>query len=176
MDPVELRTGAWLLRVVRPDDAPALVAALDDPEIRRWLWAYQVADEAAARAFAGHRAWQWLKDERYSWAVFAADGALAGEVGLRDLSAHDRSAEVACWTAAAFRGRGVAATAVSAAVAFGFGVAGLHRVGYRHAVANTASRRVAEKCGFRPEGTLRGAEWIDGRPHDLCQWSVLATD
>ncbi|MEU5691107.1 GNAT family protein [Actinosynnema sp. NPDC020468] len=176
MDPVDLVADDYVLRQLRAEDHGQLVDALGDAEIRRWLWAYRVADAAAARSYAGFRGWQWLKGERYSWSVFAASGELAGEVGLRDVNAHDRSAEAVCWTTAAFRGRGLAVAALTAALGFGFGEAGLHRVAYRHSARNPASRRVAEKCGFRLEGTLRDAEVIDGAPHDLLLWSRLSTD
>ncbi|MBB5955097.1 RimJ/RimL family protein N-acetyltransferase [Saccharothrix tamanrassetensis] len=176
MEPVQLTAGEFTLDQLTVADGPALLTVLDDREIRRWLAGYVLDDERAARAFVGFRAWQWANGRRYSWAVRDADGALAGEVGLRDVDHHDRTVLAFCWTAAAHRGRGVAASALGASLRFGFDVAGLHRVGYQHAVANRASRRVAEKCGFRLEGTLRGAELVDGRHHDLLQWSRLATD
>ncbi|RKT57539.1 GNAT family N-acetyltransferase [Saccharothrix australiensis] len=176
MEPVPLDAGAFTLDQLTVADGPALLAALADGEIRRRLPGYALADADAARAFIGFRAWQWATGERFSWAVRDAGGALAGEVGLRDVNPRDRAVSVFCWTAAAHRGRGVAATALTAALRYAFDVAGAHRVGYRHAAGNHGSRRVAEKCGFTLEGTSRGAELVDGRHHDLLQWYRLATD
>ncbi len=175
MEPVVLEEDGFVLGQLTPADAPALVRLLGDPEIQRWLPGYHVPDEDAARALVGYRAWQWANGERCSWVLRDADGAIAGEVGLRDIDHHDRHALTVCWTSAGHRARGAAVTAVTAALRFGLGPTGLHRIGYRHSVRNQASRRVAEKCGFTLEGTLRGAELIDGEHHDLLQWSRLAT-
>ena len=38
---------------------------------------------------------------------------------------------------------------------------------------NTASRRVAEKCGFRHEGTARGAWYNNGRHHNVEIYAIL---
>jgi RimJ/RimL family protein N-acetyltransferase len=41
---------------------------------------------------------------------------------------------------------------------------------------NAASRRVAEKCGFRHEGTARGAWFHQGRSHDVEVYAVTRAD
>ena len=41
---------------------------------------------------------------------------------------------------------------------------------------NAASRRIAEKCGFVLEGTLRGAFFNDGRNQDVVIYSLLRDD
>jgi RimJ/RimL family protein N-acetyltransferase len=52
----------------------------------------------------------------------------------------------------------------------------MHRVELGHAVANTASCRVAEKAGFRLEGTLREANRIAEGFADEHLHARLATD
>ena len=54
--------------------------------------------------------------------------------------------------------------------------AGIHRVELRAAVDNHASRRVAERAGFRLEGICRDAELLRGEYNDLAVYSHLATD
>jgi RimJ/RimL family protein N-acetyltransferase len=67
-------------------------------------------------------------------------------------------------------------TALSAVLRFAYGGLGLHRVTYAWADGNTASGRVAEKCGFRIEGLLREAWAVDGRRVDVHVTGRLATD
>ena len=50
--------------------------------------------------------------------------------------------------AARWRGRGVAAAALGAALRFGSAALDLRQVDYVHATGNLPSQRVAEKCGF----------------------------
>jgi len=40
-------------------------------------------------------------------------------------------------------------------------------------VGNTASKRVAEKCGFKLEGVMRGAIFHHGENKDLEMYSLL---
>jgi RimJ/RimL family protein N-acetyltransferase len=41
---------------------------------------------------------------------------------------------------------------------------------------NAPSRRVADKCGFRHEGTARGAWFSKGKHHDVEVYAVLRRD
>lgn len=51
-----------------------------------------------------------------------------------------------------------------------------HRIHLVIVPGNAASRRVAEKCGFVLEGTVRGAFFNGGRNHDVLLYSLLRTD
>jgi RimJ/RimL family protein N-acetyltransferase len=44
------------------------------------------------------------------------------------------------------------------------------------AIDNTASQRIAAKCGFTLEGTARGAFFNGGRSQDVLIYSRLRTD
>ena len=51
-----------------------------------------------------------------------------------------------------------------------------HRIHLVIVPENAASRRIAEKCGFTLEGTVRGAFFNDGRNQDVLLYSLLSTD
>jgi RimJ/RimL family protein N-acetyltransferase len=60
-----------------------------------------------------------------------------------------------------------------------FREAGLHRLELGHALGHETSCRIAERCGFLYEGTLRGAMWEAGRRdafRDVHRHGRLATD
>jgi RimJ/RimL family protein N-acetyltransferase len=150
---VEINAGSYYLRQLRSDDRmddrAALIAAFDDEAMRQWVSRYRISGVAEAAEYITERAEQWAKDRRCSWAVAEpTTGDVVGEVGLAHLDLTAGTAEASCWVAGGWRGRGVAATALAAALRFGYGALGLLRVDYIHAEGNTASRRVAEKCGF----------------------------
>lgn len=123
------------------------------------------------------RALDWSRDERCTWAVCEpTTGTMLGEVSLDSVDLVHGTAEAACWALPDARGRGMTSTALSAVLRFAFGGIGLHRVGYLWAAGNTASGRVARRCGFVEEGRLRGAWVADGTRHDVVVTGRLATD
>jgi RimJ/RimL family protein N-acetyltransferase len=154
VEPIEINAGAYYLRGLRADDLiddrPAIVAAFADQETQRWVADYRIADLDDAHAYVQRRDSEWKRGVRCSWAVAEpTTGELLGEVDLRGLDELPDGVQAACWTHPEHRGRGVAATALGAAVRFGFGALGLTKIGYQHQVGNEGSRRVAEKCGFK---------------------------
>ena len=73
-------------------------------------------------------------------------------------------------------GHGYVTEAVQLLVDYLFGAKKEHRIHLVIVPENTASRRIAEKCGFTLEGTVRGAFFNDGRNHDVLLYSLLRTD
>jgi RimJ/RimL family protein N-acetyltransferase len=129
---------------------------------------YRIDDLADAGVYIARRASEWVRDKRYSWAVAdPTTGELLGEVGLKDLDLTEGTAEAACWTHPAGRGRGTASRALAAALRFGFGAIGLDRVVYKHFASNVASARVAEKCGFHLTEQVEQAMMGDGTEERL---------
>jgi RimJ/RimL family protein N-acetyltransferase len=176
VEPIEINAGAYYLRVLRADDLiddrPAIVAAFADPETRRWVADYQISDLDDADAYVQRRVSQWEQGVRCSWAVAEpTTGELLGEVDLRGLDEVPDGVQAACWTHPEHRGRGVAATALAAAVRFGFGALGLRKIGYQHQVGNVGSRRVAEKCGFKVTGET--VERVGDREVRLLHWVAV---
>jgi RimJ/RimL family protein N-acetyltransferase len=164
MEPVEINAGAYYLRQLRADnlidDRPALLAAFADPELRRWVTRWRIDDLAMADEYVARRVDEWSLGERCSWGVAEpTSGALLGEVDLIRLAADWSTAEAGCWVAPAWRGKGIAATALGAAVRFGAATLPLRRLDYLHAPDNTASERVAGKCGFARRGVRDGLVW-----------------
>ncbi len=186
MEPIEINAGTWYLRALRADakvdDRPVLLTAAADPDTLRYASVLPSIDAAAATDYVRRRELQWINDSWYSWAVCEpTTGEMLAEVGLRNIEPHQRSAEIACWTAPAHRRKGVMTNAVGAVLRLAFaaeplGGLGLHRVGYLHAEGNAASAALAARLGMIAEGRLRGAVLIDGERRDLLLLARLATD
>lgn len=183
--PCTLTTGDLLLRPLTAEDEPAVGRAMADDALLRWA-----AGRAVVDAAPGDRGRVWLASRLDAWshgtAAFAVtdagDGTLLGYVGLRDVHRAPDQAVAAYWVTPAARGRRVAARALDAAARWAFtgpagGGPGLHRISLDHALANPASCRVAERAGFRTEGTMRGSFVdFDGVRHDSHLHARLATD
>ncbi|MFF3847509.1 GNAT family N-acetyltransferase [Streptomyces sp. NPDC002328] len=163
-----LPTGDGLvLRPWRPGDAPAVHAAFQDPLMHQW---YVRAADSEEEVAGWIEEWlgAWREERTAQWAVADADtDVLLGRVALREIVLGDGVAEVAYWTTAASRGRGVAARATTTLSRWALDDIGFHRLELLHATANEASCRVAAKSGFSLEGTKRSAVLHADGWHDM---------
>ncbi|MFD4642593.1 GNAT family N-acetyltransferase [Lentzea sp. NPDC058436] len=181
MEPVEINAGEYYLRAFRSDDriddVPALAETFADPETKRYMSRLTAEGAPSAELLVVLMTDGWEKDYRWSWAVCDAVTAevLAGIV-IHNVDRHLLSAEVMCWSQPAHRGKGVLPAALNSVLGWVYGAMEMHRITYRHAVSNTASRRVAEKCGFTLEGRLREEAIVDDQREDQLLWSRLASD
>ncbi|MDQ0404529.1 GNAT family N-acetyltransferase [Streptomyces sp. NPDC000349] len=168
--PAEPRGHGLRLRSWDPDsdaDAEAWLRGCLDPEFQRWntplkLW----TDLAGARESLRARARDEAAGRSVSFRVTDAEsGTTLGHVGVNEISRPMKVARVGYWVLPEARGRGVAVRSLLLASRWGFDELGLHRLELGHAVGHDASCRVAEKCGYPGEGTLREAMFETGR-HD----------
>jgi ribosomal-protein-alanine N-acetyltransferase len=104
------------------------------------------------------------------------DDALVGRVALTSIA---RGAFLNAYLGYAIdqdhAGRGIATAAVSQAISSAWDI-GLHRVQAAVSPQNTASKRVLEKVGFRPEGLALRYLHLAGRWSDQELWAITAED
>lgn len=178
MEQVELRGGGLLLRAPRPEDAEAVHAACTDPAVQRWTRVpvpYSAADAVAFVSRFGPD--QWATGAGAPFTVLdERTGALLGSMGLNVIVWGDRRAEVGYWVTRGARGNGVASEALGLLAGWSLGRLGLERLELYAETDNTASRVVAERCGFTLEGVLRGRDLHRGARRDMALYGRLASD
>ncbi|RAG85962.1 N-acetyltransferase [Streptacidiphilus pinicola] len=101
---------------------------------------------------------------------------LLGTIGLRKTDWRALTTEVGYWIAPWARGRGVAVEAAREIGRWALEERALERVELRAATGNLASRRVAERAGYRQEGVLRNAGITHGGRVDLAVYSLTPDD
>jgi [ribosomal protein S5]-alanine N-acetyltransferase len=100
-----------------------------------------------------------------------------GHISLSQISRRAfGSAYAGYWLDGAVAGRGIMPTALALLVDHAFGPAGLHRVEVNVRPENRASRRVAEKLGFREEGFHPRYMFIDGAWRDHIGYALTSED
>ena len=97
-----------------------------------------------------------------------------GAIGLSPQGPH--RVEIGFWIVPAARGRGIATEATRLLGRWVLRDLGFDRLELLHLVGNEGSRRVAEKVGFRHEGTLRDYAVVRGEARDVVMYSLLAAD
>ncbi len=148
-------------------DAESWLRGFSDPEFQRWntpltLW----TDLAGARTSLRARARDAGEGRSASFRITdARSGTTLGHVGVNEINPALKRARVGYWVLPEARGRGVATRALLLASRWAFAELGLHRLELDHALGHAVSCRVAERCGYAAEGTMRGAIFEAGR-HD----------
>ncbi|HTR69006.1 MAG TPA: GNAT family protein [Mycobacteriales bacterium] len=109
--------------------------------------------------------------------VILVDGVFAGQINVAGIVRGSmNSAHVGYWVDQGVAGRGVMPTALALVTDHCFGAVGLHRVEVNIRPENTASRRVVEKLGFRPEGIRERYLHIDGAWRDHLTFALVRED
>ncbi len=160
-----------LLRPWRKEDAPAVTAACQDPEIPRFTRVPSPYGEEDARSFIG----EVLRGDAPG-VQFAIAGSAGGELlgSAAVWPVHEpQVGEIGYWVAAPARGGGVATRAVRLLSRYALDELEMVWVQLMIEPENVASMRVAEKAGFEREGLLRSWANIKGSRRDLYSYSLL---
>jgi ribosomal-protein-alanine N-acetyltransferase len=164
--------GDGVIRLRRFDDSDAAMLELvrTDPTILQWMsvlprpaeqfleWAERGRDDGSIMFFA----------------ICQADGIALGGVAVS--AEPDFRAGLGYWLLPQGRGRGLATRALRLLSLWLIEALGCQRCELWVDVANGASRRVAERAGYRPEGVLRSYAIVHGRRVDAAFYSLLPAD
>ncbi|NLU67395.1 GNAT family N-acetyltransferase [Streptomyces sp. HNM0574] len=180
MEPVTLTTPRLLLRPFAEQDADAVFAASQDPDIRRWIPLPEPYERGSAEEFVGVTCPAgWREDTMYNFGVFTHDGTLTGSMGLvrlERLYTPEHQAELGFWTAPGQRRRGFTAEAGQAVIDWAFDSLGVERLEWVADVDNAGSLAVAQRLGFTLEGVMRARVVQHGVRRDARIGALLATD
>jgi RimJ/RimL family protein N-acetyltransferase len=176
-DPL-LRARDILLRPWSAADVPAIVAACQDPTIPAYMAHIPSPySDVDAISWLNSQEPNWIAGTRLELAVAdPADERLLGAIGASDVDMTQLTASVGYWLALDARGHGHATSALRLFARWLFDELGLARLELTTDPQNIASRRVAERCGFRQEGYLRSYLrfiYTTGERRDSLIWGLL---
>lgn len=171
--PPVLRDGDLVLRVHRPEDAQEVHDRCQDPEVVLNTTIPQPYALADAESFIALAAQWWEAGTNATFAI-ELDGRCAGSVDLR--MEEGEWAETGYVLSPWARGSGVMTRALALVLGWGFDELGLAGVTWKARVGNEASRRVAQRCGFALEGTVRGFLVLRGQRVDAWIGTLLSDD
>ncbi|MER5311199.1 GNAT family N-acetyltransferase [Streptomyces sp. NPDC002773] len=176
MEPITLTTDRLRLRNWVPEDADAVYAICQDPDILRWTVVPDPYTRQDAEFFLHQLVPDgWRDDTEYAFAVEPlAGGPLLAAVALssRGMGVW----EVGFWLAEEHRGSGYMTETVRALAHWAFTALGCTRLVWRAEVGNVGSRAVAERVGFVMEGAQRAALTNKGTLRDAWVGALLPSD
>lgn len=154
------------------EDCAPLFRWFNDTDAARLDLAYRPID------WATHQAWFNALGRDPSKVLFAIrrlqDGALVGSVTIAQIQAVHRSAELGVRIGEEQdRGQGYGSEALGLATAFAWRYLNLHRLWLQVFKHNARAIRTYAKVGFKREGVLRKAAYIDGDWVDVVMMGKL---
>ena len=159
----------------RDDDAPALIAACNDPEIVRWLPAIPSPyGEAEAREYLEQCRLNWDLGQAFNFAIVDEPGELLGSIAMRAL--RFKVGHIGYWIAPWARRRRAATRAVVLLSQWALGNLEMERISLLTFPGNVASEGVAAAAGYTREGVLRSYLAVRGERRDTTVWSLIAAD
>ncbi|MES2101487.1 MAG: GNAT family N-acetyltransferase [Pseudomonadota bacterium] len=160
--PTRIDTERLLMRPPQAGDGPQFFEALSESlvEMRRFLsalpWIAAEPNLEAAELYCRNGQANFVARKDLPFFLFErATGELVGATGLHRTVWATPKTEVGYWVRSSRSGRGLIAEAVEATTQYAFRHIGAVRVELITDEANLASRKVADRCGFVLEGTLR---------------------
>lgn len=104
------------------------------------------------------------------------DKNIVGRIGMHHINRQNRIGEIGYWLSNGMQGRGIVTNCCKIMINFGFTQLELNRIEIKCGVGNEKSKAIAEKLGCKHEGTLRQAEWLNGRFIDLHLYAMLKSE
>jgi ribosomal-protein-serine acetyltransferase len=167
-----------VLRILTERDAATIFARVDQDRayLREWLpWvdASRSADDTLA--FIRSSREQLAAETGFSAGLWHA-GQFAGVIGMHKIERMYRKGELGYWLGEAFQGKGVMTDACRAVVSYALGELELNRIEILCATGNGKSCALPRRLGFTHEATLREAQLVHDRYHDLHLFAMLKRD
>ncbi|HTR55143.1 MAG TPA: GNAT family protein [Kofleriaceae bacterium] len=163
------------LRALSTNDLETLRAFVNDEEVLRLSNVYKPISDAQQESW-----WRAVNSDPHAvWfgIEIVSDHRLIGTCCLVDIELISRQAELririgspATW------GRSLGSEACSALVEYGFHQLGLNRIWLRVAANHDRAIRLYEKLGFKAEGRLRDAMYLQGAHVDVVLMALLRAE
>lgn len=169
----------YTIRLPEAADAPALftMVAANKQRLADYfpITVKLVTDAASAKKYIEEKLREAKNRESYSFIIYDTEAAKpAGMVFVKRIDWSIPKAELGYYIDEHYTGKGLASESLNLLTTYCFDTLKLRKLILRIAPDNKASRRVAEKNGFEPEGLLKkDFKTFDGRILDLCYYGKV---
>ncbi len=169
-----LHTERFTLRRIGPADKPRVFEGLSHPEVIRYYGvSYQTLEDTQAQLDW----YDYLLESQLGiwWGICYADDPdrLIGACGFSEWHRAHNRAEIGYWLLPDHWGQGIMAECLKAIIRYAFSDMHMHRIVAVVESPNHHSALLAQKSGFRYEGTHRQCELKNGAYIDLDFYALL---
>ena len=152
-------TQGYTLRLYDLQDAPQLAELFERNRSRLLDYfpntARTVTDIASCETYIQNKIDLAIRGEAYSYLIISPSDEPVGFVNLKNIDREVSKGELSYFIDEACEGKGIISSAIQQTIKHAFADLELNKLFIRLSTINDRSRRVAERQGFRLEGTLR---------------------
>ena len=163
------------LRGIEKEDLPLFVNWLNDPDVRRYLSLYSPLSNAQEEKWFEDLASHCLAEQPLM--IETLDEGTwrpLGNISFLNVDQQSRNAELGIFIGEkGFWGKGIGTKAIALMLDYGFMTLNLHRIYLRVFYPNQRGIHCYEKLGFKHEGNMREAYYLDGEYIDVLFMSIL---
>ena len=153
-----------------------VAALLDDPDVLRFTRVPEPVPVGFEREWLARYEAARVDGSAEAFAAVDDDGGFLGLALAPTIDSEAGEVELGYIVAPAARGRGAATRILALLTRWAFDELRARRIALIIDVANPASERVAERCGYVREGVMRSVHLKDDVRVDAGLWSRLASD
>ncbi|MEL7339205.1 MAG: GNAT family N-acetyltransferase [Bacteroidota bacterium] len=151
------------IRPIEPDDLASVYKGLSHPEVIRYYGVSYTSLEATQAQMDWYQKLPHEKSGQW-WAICKRDSLeFLGAIGLNDWEQQHRKAEFGLWLLPEHWRKGYIQEAVPPMLNYAFEEMKLHRIEAFVESENQASQKALRRLGFQHEGSMRDAEFKNGR-------------
>ena len=162
------------LRRLAESDAPDLLEFFSDPQVMRYYDCEALNDAQAMLQFVRRFEGWFEAGTGFRWGItLKGSPQVIGTCGLFFWHKPFRIATLGYELARPHHRQGIMGEALRAVLGFGFGALELNRITATVHTENAASIASLERLGFRREGLLRQAQFVNGGFDDLFAYALL---
>lgn len=165
------------IRVLEQSDIDAyhnLIMEAKD-ELKQWL---TVSEKVATKEQTAENIAYQMKVNNPVPTLFMIEfeNQLVGQISFHTIDHTNQSGEIGYWLLRAYQGHGIMTKALNFLITYGFMTLKLHRLEMKIAKGNTKSHLLAKRLGFRQEGVLKEAKYLNGQFIDYIVYGLLEQD
>lgn len=173
----QIKTDRLTLRRFTLDDAQAMFETwANDERVTRFLTWGAHSSVDITKFVLNDWCNSYKNRDFYNWAI-EFEGKIIGSITCVDTNENSERGEIGYCIGYDFWGKGIMTEATESVVNYLIKEVGYNRLEISHAIKNPASGKVAQKCGFKFEGTKREYfKSLNGEFLDIAFYSILKSD
>ncbi|MDP4144946.1 MAG: GNAT family protein [Bacillota bacterium] len=146
-------------------DAEELYKLIDNSRehLSRWLpWIKATNSIDTIASFIKGSQEQYVSNLGFK-AIIMYKGSFAGLIGYHSIDWNRKSTSIGYWLGEEFQGKGIMTKALETLIQYTFNTLKLNKIEIQVAEENYKSKALPKKFGFKEEGIIRDAEWLNGK-------------